>query len=329
MSLFGKMKAGLKSVTNRVTGGYGELTLELDREDYYPGDVVKARAKLHANDELKVTKITANLQGHISARYKGDDHNEDGEPIKQSASYSDYSFKFDSDLCGETVLQPEEEKEFEIEIPLPDDLPISIDGDNIKNSYLMRVSVDVPWGKDINQSKKVEVLARTEDQSFERSERNSVCEAVLNLPSTVVKPGADLAYSLTVTPDSSLALEEVKIYLLASEFMPGKVALLEDAREFRRRSQEDDTRELEEEDMEVLLDWEDEVLDITVGDAEDTAWQGKQLSAAETLNRSITIPQDFAPTFRHDQVRHKVTLYVHLVFESDETIEFAKEITVS
>jgi Arrestin (or S-antigen), C-terminal domain len=361
MGLFDKMKSGLKNVANRVTGGYGELSIAFDKEVYAPGDTLKAKILVTATEELKVTNITVQTDGYETANYKGDDFDQKDMPVKLIASYSDRNLNQKDEICGEMVLAPGDSKEFDYELPLPGDLPPTYMGKHVKNYYHMRVQVDVPWGVDLRESKDVPIVKPPSSNRFDEvrvQQQNRLCRAELVLPCATVKPGQELKYAIQLTPGEVLEIEKLTIKLRSVESMPGKIGRDYESgygdgrgrgpgRRGRHQSDdtdwEEDSYTAEEEkrnwenrsdrisdDVEQLqkLDWEEEQINVTVDDVEDIPWEEYEFSKPETFQGRIIVPEDFGPSYRHDDREHRILFTATIDFGDRSPLKFEQEVMV-
>ena len=340
MSFLNRMKAGLKSVANRVTGGYGELTIELDKAGYRAGETLKARILLSATEELKVTNITVHAQGVASASYSEQLQDERGRPIHTQCNYSDYTLKEESEICGEMELAQGESKSFEYEVKLPESLPATYAGENIRNTYYLKVHVDIPWGVDLRETEEFEIQVTpraSESDEIRVQRRERLCGAELFLPSGRVKPGEYLDYELLLKPRDSMEIKKVTIGLRSLETMPGKAGRdCEQTHGLQRAPQFRDEPYLEPERCHhqtegdtPKLHWTDEQLDVSLKYQEEELWENHHLSGEEVLKEQVRIPEEYGTSFRYGDLEHRIVLVVKVELNDRESILFEQDVVVS
>jgi hypothetical protein len=157
MAFLDKLKSGLKSVTDRVTGNYGKVTLELDKTRCLPGDPVTAKVHLESTGDLKISNIVLSLQGteRLSIR-KQLDHRTSVE-----AAQSESTLNQDIVLEGSAFeLKSGESKDFEHTLTLPADLLPSYKGKYLCHQVEVSVRVDVPWGVDLTAQQELSIPSR-------------------------------------------------------------------------------------------------------------------------------------------------------------------------
>lgn len=157
MAFFDKLKSGLKSVTDRVTGNYGKLTLELDKGLCLPGDPVKVKVHLESTGELKVTNVVLSLRGteRLSVR-KQLDH-------RTSVEASDSEVSLTQDVVLEATafeLEAGQSRDFEHTFTLPVDLLPSYKGQHLTHQIEVSARADVPWGVDLTAQQDLNVPSR-------------------------------------------------------------------------------------------------------------------------------------------------------------------------
>ncbi len=324
MSLFGKMKAGLKNVANRVTGGYGEVSFQTDGQDFVPGQRVKVAVAVTAKEELKITKILLNLDGYETASFKDDDFLEDEEDVEANCSHSDYSFRYEGEVLGELTMAPGESKTFTHEFELPAELPPTYHGEHIKNTYQMKVRVDVPWGADLRAQEEVVVVTPPPEQRFEEvlvDQKNRSCKAELHLPRATVKPEEAVEFTLRLIPAGPVQVKTITAELRSVESMPGKLGRLPG---YERRAYENN-ESTQERPQRI---WTDHHLEVVSEQVKEDLCDGHQLSGPEEYKESLIVPESFGPTYRRGSVEHRVVLFIELQFGDGSRLEFQEEVLV-
>ena len=316
MSFLGKMKAGLKNVANKVTGGYGEVTVEV-HDSIMPGETLKAKIRILAKAELKITNIKAHFEGFETISYSDDEYEED---TRAKSTRSDYSFQHEQELSGELLLEHGDSQEFEFQVTLPDHLPPTFSGVALKNRYHLKVHVDVPWGVDLRESQEIFVLpaapARCEPTSLQQNDVRFSAQLVLKNP--VLKPGVDLEYELVLTPRETLRVKKATISVRSVEFIPGQIGRI--TREYQQSSQSDEETETER------VDWRESELEIESDREEEVLWNECTFSAPQTFSEKLTVPERFGSSYSRGDTAHRIYFYLVIDTYTPEEFEMRQEV---
>ena len=147
MGLFDKVKSGLKGISDRVTGGYGEVALELHEGPVAPGEMVRSKLSVTAKGELKVDAIVLAIEGWESSEYDKPRLDEDAH--ERACVDKNRTVRAERRLEESFELGEGETREFDVELEVPSDARMTYEGNKFKHEYKMTVQVDVPWGVDL------------------------------------------------------------------------------------------------------------------------------------------------------------------------------------
>lgn len=331
MGLFDKMKAGIKSVTNRVTGDYGQVTLELDQESYGPGDTIRGKIHVSATDDLKVTKIVVVGEGLATARLSESDDYELYDELyddltRRECSHSDRTFSNTTEVASEMELKAGESRDYDFAIPLPKDLPASFEGKYIKNSYNVRVNVDVPWGVDLNKSVPFQFYSTCSNDSYSAGLQHGLLHANLSLSQTAITPGTALPFVLKLEPRDQVTVESITAKLISVESVPGRVG--EETDDEDRRDRDDDSNDPNSNSGPNIV-WQEQQIELLNKEYQQTVRGRQSLSGSQTINESFQVPGDLPASFQHGSMSHRVLFEVVLEFEDESTAEFQHTLMVT
>lgn len=162
MGLFDKMKSGLKGITDRVTGGYGEVSVELENSVAEPGQAVRGKVKIVATAGLKVDALIITIYGteatEVESKQRKDGQHE--RPFREKCQTVKFQEKLDQGL----ELSEGDEREIPIEIVVPEDAPPTFEGKHFSHTYILHVQVDVPWGVDLKTEAPLQVIRYKPDE---------------------------------------------------------------------------------------------------------------------------------------------------------------------
>lgn len=145
MSFFDKVKSGLKSVSDRVTGDYGSVALELKRDTFEIGEEIEAHIQLVAKGDLKVTKVLLMLEGIEKLDVDEDLENDE----RAKATTSTITHQTEIEVLGETELPAGTNRWLTANLAIPAEVYPSCQGRHFQYSWRCKVRVDVPWGVDL------------------------------------------------------------------------------------------------------------------------------------------------------------------------------------
>lgn len=332
MGLFDKMKAGIKSVTNRVTGDYGQVSLELDQESYGPGDTIRGKVHVSATDDLKVTKIIVVAEGLATARLSESDdyelYNELYDDLtRRECSLSDYTLSKTIEVAPEMELKAGESKDYDFAIPLPKDLPASFEGKYIKNSYYVKVNVDVPWGVDLNKSVPFQFYSSSFNDTYSAGLQHGLLHANLSLSQTAIKPGTALPFVLKLESRDQVTLNTITAKLVSVETVPGRVG--EEIDDGSSRDRDDDNNPGPNAGSGPNIVWQEQQIELLNKEYQQTVRSRQSLSGAQSIEESFQVPGDLPVSFQHGSMSHRVLFEVVLEFEDESTAEFQHTLRVT
>jgi hypothetical protein len=306
MSFFGKMKAGLKSVADRVTGGYGEVDVWGVRDPIYPGQTLAAWVTVLAKDELKFSRLVVKLEAVERGQFSG--QREEG--WQASFSPSKTTLKKEVELCGETVLAAGESKDFAIRIEVPADALASFDGKHLDHEYQLSAVVDIPWGADLKDTEPVQVLAHPAQrlQQAPASVTDPRCNVVLKLLDDTADPGGSINYQLIINPGSqSCGVKNVQMHLRCLEVLEAELTR-------RSPSQMSDDASPDGPSEPAQVEKRKGPVEVVVGEASYRLMEGKPLTSPELLMNHAPVPETFGHGYwgQNGHCRAIVEAVVHL-----------------
>ena len=313
MSLFGKMKAGLKSVTNRVTGGYGEVSIETDGVVFHPGGEAKAKVVVTAKEDLKATKITARLHTVEGAKFN-DDYKEN---LHAAVFNHRATFEEVLELCGELEMNAGEVREFDAVFQLPEDLQPTMQGKYVTHVCTLSVEVDIPWGVDLRKQTELFVTPPKIDKRtpLKLVQQNRNCKVLLDVPNARVDIGDTLQFNLFLCPLQKIFVESVEIGIQAVEIMDAELT-------FRQPNPDYDG---EGEQIQVLSKERGEIELVTYEDF-DIFLERKEVTENIPLFNTLSVPEAVAGSYRGEDVHCRVYIVARINIEGCETLELRDEI---
>ncbi|CAL2031285.1 unnamed protein product [Caenorhabditis brenneri] len=190
------------------------LSIVLDNEGpYYPGDTVTGKVVFNNSKPLKARSITLNWEG-ISQT----DVHVFSSPYKKQVFSQNHTLWVPK--SGEERL-PADTHEFPFSYKLPEDCPPTLNFWNTKNQYKVKVVVDTPWRKNLEEeaefvvTKKLDVQGpntKTYTQTFNKTGllvNNGPITLKVTLP-TVVKPGQEIKINYKIVNNSSATVNFLK-----------------------------------------------------------------------------------------------------------------------
>jgi hypothetical protein len=344
MSLFGKITSGLKNIANKVTGGYGEVVLTLEKDQYSPGDTVKGKVKVTAIEALKITKITAKLsgleRGQYSETYDPDHHERlvaDGSGryhdsfhhIQATASIHEKTHEHEVDLCGEAELEAGQVEEYDFVFSLPADLPVSYQGKHLSHVTTISVEVDIPWGVDLRTSQVLNVVSDPKAQSggdtLKTAQQNLVCQAILTVAPVSLYPGDKLQWALRLAPSQPFTVRTVAVGLRSAEVLRARLSHRGPDPNPSSENQDDTSRS---EPATIEIRSEEREIEILLERRSEERLVGQHLSSETVLRGDAQIPEDFAMGYQGRQGRHRVSLVVVVEPENGDPLIFRQDLAV-
>ena len=172
MSLFDKLKSGIKNVSDRVTGDYGEVLVKLAEPSAEAGEELEATVTLTAKSDFKYTKVLVTLVGREKVKFEAR-RGDDGEQLL-TRDTTTRTFELTEEIEGEGELARGDTREVKAVLKLPPDIKPSFESKHFCHRYQLEVRVDIPWGVDLEAVQAVKVLSaspiKREPVNFERSD---------------------------------------------------------------------------------------------------------------------------------------------------------------
>lgn len=333
MGLFDKMKSGLQSVANRVTGGYGELSIDFHRSTYFPGQKVEARIVLKALEALKVSKITVAVQGYESLNFHDSTW---GPDLEASCRHYESTLDAKREIAGEFELAAGESREFLYELGLSKDLSPSCEAEHLKSVYTLKVEVDIPWGVDLRKSENIPVIALPRFLSEIGVGRgNSACQAQLKVKDTA-NPGEPLTWNLALKALEPVLVKRVTAKLLSMESFQAelnrKIENPKYAQELARRQAQqghpsnEPTQPMTE--QQFTYETFQERIEVTAREHSEAQQDQARLEVGKvhSITGTLTVPEDFPLTYQRAQLEHRVVLHIEVELAERPSLEFREEI---
>ena len=333
MGLLDKMKSGLQSVANRVTGGYGEVSIEFHRSTYFPGQKVEARIVVKAVEALKVTKITVDVQGSESLSFHDPTH---GPDLEASCRHYESTLDAKREIAGEFELAAGESREFLYELGLSKDLSPSCGAEHLKSVYTLKVEVDIPWGVDLRKSEDIQVIALPRFLSEIGVGRgNAACQAQLKVKDSA-SPGEQLSWNLALKALETVLVKRVTAKLLSMESFEAELTRKTENPKYaqeqaRRQAQQGHPNSEQNQQMtEQQFTYETfhERIEVTAREHSEAHQDQVRIEAGKVhpITGTLTVPEDFPLTYQRGQLEHRVVLCIVVEIAERPSLEFREEI---
>ena len=145
MGFFDKLKAGVKSLADRVTGGYGKITCTIKNPgDFRAGQKITLDILIESNGDLKMDNVKLLLRGDETTDLEDEEAFE-----KFRCRHSEETLRKDCLIAPGFQLPAGETKSYTYEVELPADLKPTFAGRNIRNHYTLQARAAIPWGVDL------------------------------------------------------------------------------------------------------------------------------------------------------------------------------------
>lgn len=148
---------GIKKLTDRVTGGYGKIDFGVKTTDVAPGDSLGYRINIEATGELKAKGVYLRLRGTETATMDVHEQDDDGMGRTVTETHSNTTLDQVFEVSGELEMQAGETKTIKGEITIPQECEPTYHGVITNHEWVLEADVDIPWGKDLKQSKNMHI----------------------------------------------------------------------------------------------------------------------------------------------------------------------------
>lgn len=204
-------------------GGKGaEISIQLDRPDgvYAVGDTVNARISLAAEGAGRVREVRAGLVRQHRYQVIDRRRDNDGDYRDSYEWRTQETWVSRETLAAEGTLSANDSFQFSWQIP--PDAAGSCDGDIVKVTWLVKVTVDRAMARDQNEEAALHVVTpRTGQyaQSGDFGEVNTSSGVMMrfSLPTLELVEGDTLRGRLTIEPSQSIDAREVRVELVRDE----------------------------------------------------------------------------------------------------------------
>lgn len=298
MSFFDKLKSGLQTAKERLTGGHGELKLTLDKAEAAPGETVTATVTLAATVDLSVNKVRLYVVGKEVREIQKDLDAEFRAQGRGSTRTAELMFP----LSAAFDLKEGARKRFKHEIVIPDNLQFSYKGPHVSHDYEVVATADFAWAVELKDNKPFKVTgAATDDPPAVTKCTSPNCPAVLEVVQPSPIPGDLCSMKLTLGTHEKSAMHEVLVTIKSTEYVKAEI--------YKRRlpgSSRTDEPEAIEERMQPEVLWE-ETTSQSLG--------GAPLEEERKLNLDFIIPESCLPTYHGRGAKHDVMMTVEIRFE--------------
>ncbi len=154
MSLFDKVKAGLKRATDRVTGAYGEIEIAVP-EGVVSGTPFTAAIRLSTTAAVHVQTLRLRLEEFEHADFTdySERTDEAGEVWEQRAAAQFYEERCLGEfvLAQELKLEAGGSWETSQELTVPSSARPTYDGRWFRHGFKLEVVAEIPWGADLQE----------------------------------------------------------------------------------------------------------------------------------------------------------------------------------
>ena len=216
MGFFDKLKSGIKGVAERATGGYGELTLELDRDRLKPGESFTFQVRVTAKSDFSITEVVATLQGEERVTFEEEI---DGQTAR--ASSREITLDLREQLAGEMEVAEGETRDFSGTFTIPEDAPISFESAHCNHRYKLSVRVDVPRAKDLTEDADLKIYtegpAEAQQHQLDFVEPGQRYYLKLGAKDTCPVPGQTICVSGLTHAGEPLQIEEYEFVIESVE----------------------------------------------------------------------------------------------------------------
>ena len=144
---------GLKSLTNRVTGGYGKMEFGVKTTNVSPGDELGYRIMIEATGELKAKRVVIWLKGVETTQMDVQVQDEDGYSRTNTETHTNQTLQEEFEVHGEIEMNEGETKTIKGTITIPENCEPTYHGIITNHEWVLEADVDIPWGKDLKQHK--------------------------------------------------------------------------------------------------------------------------------------------------------------------------------
>ncbi|RLI59616.1 MAG: hypothetical protein DRO67_09690 [Candidatus Asgardarchaeum californiense] len=146
-----------------VFGPKVNLALELDRDIYFPGDVIRARLHAVSNKsfDMEELRIEFNCVSTLTYSVTVSEYDSEGEYTTYSRTYTDTKnlYNYRQQVYGKGKF-PREGVSVELEIPIPVDAPPSYVGRTINTNWAIKAVINRRFRSDFTFEKPVYILSR-------------------------------------------------------------------------------------------------------------------------------------------------------------------------
>jgi hypothetical protein len=157
MGFFDTLKEGAKKMADRVTGGYGDISFEIDKNQVSAGDVIKAAIKVSAKGELKAKRVLVRLRGVETCKVDMTFEDEQGFKKTDSQVFTNTTMDNEFELCGALEMKEGEVQNYQKDLVIPPECQPTYYGPLCQHRWEIEADVDVPWGKDLKAVKEITV----------------------------------------------------------------------------------------------------------------------------------------------------------------------------
>lgn len=316
MSFFDKLKSGLQTAKERLTGEHGELTLTLDKEQAGPGETVLAKVQLKANVDLTISRVKIYMLGEETRELAKDLNPEFRASTKGTRRTAELVYPVGG---NNKELKVGASEFFRQEFTLPKDFELTYEGPHVSHSYEIVAIVEFAWAVNLEARKPFKVVGSDSEPVAASSEDNNpLCPAKLKLSNTTPTPGDLCSMQLMIKP-----AEKAKLHKLVVEFKSAEVLKVDIfKRPLPGSSKPPDEYPVEQRSLPEVL-WE-----------ESTSQALENIPAGEVtkFNLDYIIPETCLPTYHGKDVKHEVTLTAKVLlidqFNEKKTVRLTQELKV-
>lgn len=156
MGFLDALKDGAKKLADKVTGGYGKISFEMEKKEASSGEGLPFHIKVDATGELKAKRVVVRLRGTENCRIEIETPDENSSfPRRETKTFTNTTQELEIEVGGALEMKEGESKEYSGEFMVPGDCQPTYHGVIADHRWEIEADVDVPWGKDLKQSMEV------------------------------------------------------------------------------------------------------------------------------------------------------------------------------
>lgn len=155
MGFFDTIKDGAKMLSDRVTGGYGEMVFNIDRNEASRGEPVMAMVNIKATGEIMAKRIIVRLAGQETCTMEISWRDHRLSLRKKRETQNRNTNHVEMELTGSFEMQKGETRTFEGSIEVPRNSQPTYYGVQAQHRWYVSAEVEIPWGKNLTGNREI------------------------------------------------------------------------------------------------------------------------------------------------------------------------------